>query len=115
VAAADADGVLAAEGVAAAGGLRRRDPGGGGWGVLLPERTRRGRRRAVDLGPWLFCIGFAGGEREGRGGWWATVGKRMGGFETRAAVRVGVAVSRRRIPTAGRAGFSALRCVRREG
>jgi hypothetical protein len=81
VAATDAEGVVAAadaEGVAAAGGLRRRDPGGGGWGVLLPERTRRGHRRAVDLGPWLFCIGFAGGEREGGGRWWPTVGKRGG-------------------------------------
>jgi hypothetical protein len=75
-------------GSAAAGGgcLLRMDSAGcaaaeGGWllrtdscrrRALLPERTRSGRRSAVDLGPRLFCIAGAcrvratGAQRSGR-------------------------------------------------
>jgi hypothetical protein len=86
-ASASAAGVRAAGAATAAaaggGGLRSRDSGAGR--ALLTERTRSGRRRAVDLAPRLFCIAWG---RElgigvwGRGG--ATVGKgrlrRLGGI-----------------------------------
>ena len=47
---------LAAGAAAGGGGLRRRDSGAGR--ALLTERTRSGRRRAVDLAPRLFCIAW---------------------------------------------------------